>query len=440
MKRTPLDPWIKSKIGSRSDSLSRNEIEAYQKIKLRETLQLVKNKSRFYRRHLADVDCDLNDLEDLAKIPFTTADDIRRHPLDFLCVSQDAIQRVVTLQTSGTTGAPKRFYFTLQDQELTIDFFQVGMSTFAQPGDRVLILLPGERPGSVGDLLAKGLTRLGAQPIPHGPVVDLQEAMSSLYKEKVNCLVGVPTHVLSMARCEGVSGDGQQLQMRSVLLSTDYVPQAIQRVIEDSWGCQVYNHYGMTEMGLGVGVECEGHYGYHLREADLYIEVIDPQTGQPLPDGQTGEVVFTTLTRQGMPLVRYRTGDLSRYLPAACPCGTALKSLEWVKYRRTGSQLAGYPGECPIQISDLDEVLFPLEGLVNFLAQWTSDEDRSILALEIWMAGESSETTPAEIRAAVSALPAIQQASEERRIDFEIVIRKRGEYQMGSMAKRVLKD
>ena len=106
---------------------------------------------------------------------------------------------------------------------------------------------------------------------------------------------------LALARHDGAAG----LRLKSVLLTTDYVPEAIVEFVERLWRCTVYNHYGMTEMGLGGGVECQARRGYHLREADLYFEIVNPQTEMPVVEGETGEVVFTTLTRRGMPLIRY---------------------------------------------------------------------------------------------------------------------------------------
>ena len=116
-----------------------------------------------------------------------------------------------------------------------------------------------------------------------------------------------------------------------MLLSADNVPDAISNELRRIWGCEVFTHYGMTEMGFGGGVECEARNGYHLREADLYIEIVDPETGRSVSQGDPGEVVFTTLTRRGMPLIRYRTGDVSRFVPGPCPCGTVLKTLARVK-------------------------------------------------------------------------------------------------------------
>jgi phenylacetate-CoA ligase len=400
MKITPLEPWIANKIGHA-------DLADYQLRKLNETLHWAVTRSRFYRRQLANIPIELARLTDLAHLPFTTADDLRADPLSFVCVSQDDIQRVVTLDaanfplatltTSGTTGQPKRLYFTCDDQELTIDFFRSGMSTFSAPGDRVLILLPGETPGSVGDLLATALTRLGAVPIRHGPVRDAASTLDVIRREKIGVLVGVPTHVLSLARCPG----GSRLQLKSVLLTTDHVSHAIKRAVEERFACQVYNHYGMTEMGLGGGVDCAARRGYHLREADLLFEIVDPQTGEVLPAGDCGEVVFTTLTRRGMPLIRYRTGDVSRFIPGACPCGTSLKTLERITQRLSGRIPCGTRY---ITMADLDEALFAIDGVLNFTATLTQEDGRASLALAVMLA-EDRRTLPTiqAITAAVSS-------------------------------------
>jgi phenylacetate-coenzyme A ligase PaaK-like adenylate-forming protein len=120
----------------------------------------------------------------------------------------------------------------------------------------------------------------------------------------------------------------------------------------------------MTEMGLGGGVECEALDGYHLREGDLYFEVVDHETGEACPDGAVGEVVFTTLTRRGMPLIRYRTGDIARIIPQPCPCGSSLRRMERVRGRWDGAVRLG--PECTLTLSDMDEALFRLTGLLDY--------------------------------------------------------------------------
>jgi phenylacetate-CoA ligase len=346
---------------------------------------------------------------------------VRENGLRFLCVSQDDIRRVVTLDTSGTTGSPKRLYFTADDQELTIDFFHVGMSTFTAPGDRVLILLPGERPGSVGDLLATALRRLGAEGTKHGPGHGVAQTLDVIAERAVNGLVGVPVQALALARYgESVGAPPPPVPQR-VLLTTDHVPDAIVGTLERAWGCEVYNHYGMTEMGLGGGVECQARRGYHLREADLYFEIVDPATGDPVQDGKRGEVVFTTLTRRGMPLIRYRTGDVSRFVPGDCPCGTILKTLERVRGRISGSVEIGVA--CHMTMADLDEALFPIAGMLDFSATLTREGGKDRLHVEAIVVDGPGQATSSAIRRRLSAVPSIRSAREMGRLDVCVDVR-----------------
>ena len=424
MRITPIDGWIRQKIGASQPDFTRQTVENWQLSRLNETLALAQARSPFYRRLFAGLPETLSSLADLRRFPFTTPDDIRRNPLQFVCVSQDEIQRVVTLQTSGTSGQPKRFFFTAEDQELTVDFFGVGMSTLTRPGDRVLIFLPGELPGSVGDLLRLGLQRQGRQPIPYGPVRDPLQALDMIDNTKADCLVGAPVQVLGLAR----RWQPGRHKPRSVLLSTDYVPRAIVDALEKIWGCDVFNHYGTTEMGLGGGVECEAHDGYHLREADLYFEIVDPRTGDPVVDGEYGEVVVSTLTRRGMPILRYRIGDRSRFLPGACPCGTLLRRMETISGR--------YEGFVPVddgllRLPDLDEALFPIPDLVNFTVAITGDENQPIIEVETHMLGE--EDVAGRVEQALHTMPGGE--------DLNFVIRYRpAPLEAASLHKRVIMD
>lgn len=378
---TPLEPWIAAKIGCAGQPLRREALGAYQLATLNETLALVHAKSAFYRKSLGEERISLTSLEELAQLPLCGEDDVRAAPLDFVCVRQDDVERIVTLPTSGTTGPPKRIFFTADDQELTRDFFHHGMSTMVGPGDRVLILLPGSLPGSVGDLLRDGLARMDVAGIPHGPVTEPRQTLAVIERERVTALVGIPVQVLSLARLATEEPRAGASTLRSVLLSTDRTPVAIAQVIERAWGCRVYDHYGTTEMGLGGGVDCRARSGYHLREADLLFEIVDPDTGRPVPDGESGEVVFTTLTRRAMPLVRYRTGDVARFTPEPCACGTVLRRLAHIEYRLVDHLTL--PGGGVIRQKDFDELLFPLNELVDFSILFTEDRGPATLTVEV---------------------------------------------------------
>jgi phenylacetate-coenzyme A ligase PaaK-like adenylate-forming protein len=415
---TPLEDWIGRKIGQDRDlALTRSAIERYQLRALNRTLDHARQKSPFYRERLADLPQTLTGLERLAEIPFTAAEDIRRDPLALVCASQDRIARVVTLETSGTTGTPKRLFFTTADQALTVDFFHHGMATLVGPGQRVLILMPGQTPGSVGDLLVRGLSRMQVEGIVHGPVHEPAAAIDQALKEKADCLVGIPVQVLAMASHR--QGPVLAGQIANVLLSTDYVPDAIVTRIERIWNCRVFKHYGMTEMGLGGGVECSARKGYHLREADLLVEIVDPASGLPLADGNPGEVVFTTLTRDGMPLIRYRTGDLAAFRLDSCACGTVLKTLGMVRARRKSKIRMGQ-GQT-LSIGDLDERLFAIDGVIDYQARMSDHGGVDCLTLAIAARQPASlSTLKAAVGEAVFTVAAVRSAVDDGRLTLEI--------------------
>lgn len=439
IKTTSLEPWIKGKIsGDSSGVLIRKQIEDYQLVKLQETLRWVNRQSRFYQRLYSGRNCEIMTFQEFGKLPLTTAEDLKENPFDFLCVSQNDINRIVTLQSSGTTGHPKRLFFSEAEQELTIDFFHHGMLTLVEPGDKVLIMLPGKTPGSVGDLLRLGLERAGVTGIVHGPVSHPEQTLKLICQENVNALVGIPTQILSVARCQAQRNPAP-LRLRSVLLSTDYVPRAIAQELERTWNCKVFNHYGMTEMGLGGALECEGFCGYHFREADLYLEIIDPRSGLPVEDGQPGEVVFTTLTRTAMPLVRYRTGDMSRFIASPCACHTVLKRLELLKSRdRVYLTETDY-----LSMADFDEALFAMDNIRDFEVTLTRgrSEKESFLLLKVQLRGPVSIKTQTDILEALDKIPVLKNAQQNGLlkvmpmlvISSEPIVRK-------STAKRLIKD
>ncbi len=406
LAKSPLDDWTRRLVGRPGNlPLDRSSLESYQLRRLNQTLAYVREAAPFYRRLFESApDGPLGGLSDLRRYPLTSAEDIRRDPLAFWCVSQDRIARIVTLTTSGTTDAPKRIGFTDADLEGTIDFFHYGMATLVRPGERVLILLPGVQPDSVGDLLVRALARMDVTGIAHGPVGDPEVTLAEIADQDIDGIVGIPVQVLALARHPGGAEIGRG-RVRSVLLTTDHVPRSIVAALETAWGCRVFQHYGMTEMGLGGGVECSAQAGYHLREADILFEIIDPDRpeGPPPPDGEVGEVVFTTLTRTGMPLIRYRTGDLAAFIPSPCPCGSVLKRMAPVR-RRRGTRVPLGPDRT-LHLADLDEALFAFPGIIDFEARirpWREDRPGSAeLTLTLRMAPSHPPPDLGEVRRAV---------------------------------------
>jgi phenylacetate-CoA ligase len=398
MRKTPLDDWIAARIGA---PLTPENLTRRQFSRLRKTLALAAAKSPFYRKRLAGVDPQaIQCPADLARLPLTTQEDVRERGPDFLCVSQGEIARIATLESSGTTGTPKRLYFTAEDLEATMDFFHHGMTTFAAPGDKVLILMPGARPGGVGDLLAKALQRSGASGHVHDLSLSAGQTLDVIEDGGFSVMVCLPIQALALARA--AKRLGRPRLLKHVLVSADYAAESLLHALERNLCEQAYAHWGMTETGLGGGVECPARQGCHLREADLLVEIIDPATGASLPDGETGEIVVSTLTRIGMPLIRYRTGDLARIIAAPCPCGSGLRRLGGFRGRL--ADRAPLPGGESLSMAELDEALFPIPGLLDFSAVLRQDRDEHILDIAARFESEAEDGLRAAKLAAKSLL------------------------------------
>lgn len=440
MHKTPLESWIQGKI-SQTDSavsLTRSRLEAYQLRKIRETLLYVRENSPFYRRLLSHSATDsIRRLEDMAHLPFTTSDDLKKSPFRFLCVSQSSIERCVTLRSSGTTGPAKRLFFTREDLEHTLDFFHHGMSTLVGSGERVMVLLPGSGSrDSVVDLLGRALDRMNVQTFSTGYPTDVKSALDAVIRQDVTCLVGTPVQILSLARY----GHGENClknRIKSVLLTADHIPVSIINAVQTAWNCKVYGHYGMTEMGWGGGVECEARDGYHLREADLFMEIVNPETGRPLPDGESGEIVVTTLTRIGMPLIRYRTGDISRFHVLPCACGTVLKRLDRITGRLCEGDRMFSEGSLTLPI--LDEALFSLPGIMDFIARLCAGPDGDSLSLVLSLSPDADpDRVTALAREKLIAIPALR--TGELLLDVQLSQFGTGSIMMSGNPKRILRE
>lgn len=366
MRLTPLENWIAEKSGIAQKS--QEALLNYQLEKIRETLCYAKTNSRFYGNYLKDIQLDeIRSLADFRKIPFTRPSHISGNPLEFLCVPQREIKRIVTLKSSGTTGNEKRIYFTKEDLEDTVEFFKYGMRCLTDEKDRVLVLLPGVSYGSIGNLLKEALSENGTACFVSGVMSDARLTAQCIEENGISCIVGIPIQIMQLARMQKETFK----KVKKVLLSTDYVPKTLIDELSEEYGCRVFTHYGMTEMGYGGGVECEALCGYHMREADLFFEIVDPVSGRTLPDGQAGEVVFTTLTRKAMPLIRYRTGDIASFSKKPCDCGTFLKTMERVRGRLNNRIIL--KNNMSLSLSELDEIILPFRKVMDFGAYLSED-------------------------------------------------------------------
>jgi len=310
-------------------------VRTEQLARLRAQLAYARGRSRFYRDRLKNFSAKGFSWNDLPALPFTTARDI----LDwksFLCVSQGSVERVVTLESSGTSGPEKRLAFSAADLAATKEFFRVGMGQLVQKGDRGLALWPGaQRPHGVSALLREALVEEKVTVFMGEPLADTENLRREIIRYNPHVIIAAPRQLAVLVAL--LSGkeplDVDQLALRGILASAESLPSKLARMLQNRYGLLVLDHYGMTETGYGGGVECPAHDGYHLRELDIFVEIVAIESGQPLPEGQAGEIVITTLTREAMPLIRYRTGDVASLLPGPCRCGSPLRRLSPIKGR-----------------------------------------------------------------------------------------------------------
>lgn len=286
---------------------------------------------------------------------FTTAADIAAHGHDYVQVDSQDIQRIVTQRTSGSTGEAKRIYNTAGDLKNTVDFFAWGMGPFCEEGEKTAVLLGNDAPDGLGQLVARALEALGTVPTLIGVPKDYAAAAEVLRQIHPAMLVGLPVQVRRLALMV------PELRPESVLLSGDYVSESVKATLKRIWGCTVYTHYGLTETGLAFAVQCPELTCHHIRPEEFLVEIIDPETGENLPDGTFGEVVFTTLRREAMPLKRYRTGDISRLLPGDCPCGRKGQRLDRILGRYEELRK-------PVSMYALDELLLSEDSILDYAA------------------------------------------------------------------------
>ena len=338
----------------------RHELEAWQLVQLNGMLDRVRAGSPFYRELLPEGH--LGSLDDLARLPFTNPRDLAGTGL--LAVPAQRVERIVSMPTSGTAGPGKRVAFSAADLENTRASFAAGLHCIARPGETTAVLFPCTTPNGLGSLICDALGRIGARALPLGPIASLPQAAQALAEAGATSAVGGAHALHALARwCVRA---GERLPIERVLLSSDNACDAMTMALRDAWDCEVHEHYGMTETGFGCAVDCRAHDGMHIRELDLLVEIVDPQSGDRLPDGVEGEVVITTLAREAMPLVRYRTGDVARIIPGACPCGGTLRRLGRVR-----GHVLGEDGRVLLDRDldlALDEALFSLPQVIDFEA------------------------------------------------------------------------
>lgn len=290
---------------------------------IKDQFKTLKKRSAFYALKFEDVDLsDVQTQEDFEKLPFSEKDDLRRvYPLGLQAAPDEEIVRIHS--SSGTTGTPVIIPYTQQDvTDWAIQFARCYEMAGITTTDRIQIT-PGYGLWTAGIGFQLGAERLGAMAIPTGPGnTDKQLQMMQDLKSTVLCATS--SYALLLAE-EIVERDlRDKIHLRKGVIGSERWGDKMRQRIAGELGVEIFDIYGLTEVyGPGIGISCSEHKGMHVWADYIYVEVVDPVTGAPVPDGEVGELVLTTLCKQGAPLIRYRTHDLTRIIPGDCACGSA---------------------------------------------------------------------------------------------------------------------
>lgn len=348
------------------ETLEREKLKKLQLERLKKTLRRVYQKVPHYRAKLQQAKIkpdDIKSLEDITKIPFTTKEDLYvDYPYGLVTLP---IEKLIRLHTSsGTTGKPKAIFFSKRDINNSAELIaRCLVMTGATKGD---ILQNSMTYGLFTGALVMhyGAEKVGILVIPAGP--GNTERQINLMRDFGTTMLHItPSYALYVASViydKGIN-PRKDLKLKRAYLGAEPYSEETRKKIEDMLGIDIYNCYGLTEMnGPGVGFECQYKAGLHIWEDNFLMEVINPDTGEPVADGEIGELVLTTLNREAMPLIRYRTRDLTKIIPEPCKCGRTHRRISRILGRSDDMFIVKGVNIFPQQI---EQILMGIKGVAQ---------------------------------------------------------------------------
>lgn len=347
--------------------LKRDQLDA-----LRDLVGRLKNfDGGFYHKKLADYELGtLNSTADFERLPFTNKEELRdAYPLGMVAVPEREIIRIHS--SSGTTGVPIIIPYTKKDvEDWSIMFKRCYELAGITPMDRVQVT-PGYGLWTAGIGFQLGAELLGCMVIPMGPGnTDKQIKMMEDLKSTVLC--STSSYALLLAEEIEKRGVKNKIHLTKGVIGSERWGEKMRRRIAGELGVKLYDIYGLTEIyGPGIGMSCDYESGMHYWDDYLYFEIIDPKTGKVLPDGEVGELVITTLKKEGAPLIRYRTHDLTRIIPGDCDCGSPYPRIDTLTGRTDDMvKVKGvniYPGQIEDVLRGVDGVSSEYQVMIDHL-------------------------------------------------------------------------
>ena len=336
--------------------------------------------------------------EDFEKLPFSSKDDLRNaYPLGIQAVSEEEVVRIHS--SSGTTGKPVIIPYTAKDvDDWAIMFARCYETAGITNKDRIQIT-PAYGLWTAGIGFQLGAEKLGAMTVPMGPG-NTDKQLQMMMDLKTTVLTATSSYALLLAEEINKRGLRDKIHLKKGVFGSERWSKKMREYIRNELGVELYDIYGLTEIyGPGIGITCEKEQGIHYWDDYVYIEIINPETGEPVPDGETGEIVITTLVKEGAPLLRFRTHDLSRIIPEKCSCGRSYPRLDTIGGRSDDMFKVRGVNMFPKQV---EELLQDVDGVLseyNITIAHDDDHNKDIMILTVEVDGRVDfEKTALHIR------------------------------------------
>lgn len=365
---------------------------------------------------------DIRSFSDMTKIPYTKTEDLQNDPKAFFAVPKEQFIKVFT--TSGTTGKPKKAYFTKRDIEKIASSTAEGAKLMYGVSSKDVVRLSfevgygteiwGNRyciDRAYGDILGALVIATGRLSIP--------EELEIIQEYKPTVFGDVSSRINYLTNEMKKICDLKELGVKKFLIGAEPTPNSMRDYIEKEWDADVFIGYGTTELGLLMAGECEKKNGMHLSEVNFLTEVVDPDTHEQLEDGEIGALIFTTFDREGMPLIRYNSHDLGRIIPGICGCGLPLKRIE-IKGR--SDDLIPIGAGDNLFTKMFDEKIFGVPGVIEYQVQFDKKDGSDLITITAEVEIKS-DAIKKKIIDAVMELPEIKNGMEQSKTVLKPVVK-----------------
>ena len=345
--------------------------------------RLVKTDSYYGKKYRELGITDVKSQEAFEELPFSSKDDLRNaYPLGIQAVPDEEVVRIHS--SSGTTGKPVIIPYTAKDVDDWATMFARCYETAGVTKKDRVHTTPGYGLWTAGIGFQAGAEKLGAMVIPMGPG-NTDKQLQMMIDLESTVLTATSSYALLLAEEIDKRGLKDKIHLKKGVFGSERWSEKKRKYIKEKLGIGLYDIYGLTEIyGPGIGISCDAQNGMHYWDDYVYIEIIDPKTGKTLPDGEEGEIVITTLVKEGAPLIRFRTHDISRIIPGECPCGRKHPRLDIIKGRSDDMFKVHGVNMFPSQVEELLALVdgVPSEYTINIAHDEPANKDIMLVTVE----------------------------------------------------------